>query len=513
MLSEFITGPKLQFILSQVKNAGKKSGGKRWHFKDKYFALTILHASPKTYRLLRSILELPSIKSLKMIMRNISVYPGFNQNILDALQKKLAHSPPSAKLVIVTMDEMSMKEGVSYDRGRDVLEGFREEADRGEELANHAIAFMVRGITEKWKQPIGYFLSSGTMSGAKMKELLVECINKLQAIGLTILVVISDQGSNNRNLFGTQLGVTPESPYFIQNSEKIFVMYDPPHLVKNVRNNFKKHGFTIDGKHILWRHLREFYNADSSKQIHMAPKLTKTHIDLPMFSTLRVRFATQVLSHSVASGIAFMAQWDIIDKEAEHTATFIENMDQLFNCFNSKSLSSTAKMRHAFTATSGHKEYLTKMVKWIKSIRCNTKRPLPCLAGWEMSINALLQLWDTLNTKYGVSFLLTNRLNQDCVENLFSIIRAKGAQRDNPDAGQFRAAFRQVMVDLVMVPSKSANCENDVDKFVCSLEQVSKQQVSPPPQAQPQPSVMDNVPWSVKSILSVCSLPPQAHTL
>jgi hypothetical protein len=95
------------------------------------------------------------------------------------------------------------------------------------------------------------------------------------------------------------------------------------------------------------------------------------------------------------------------------------------------------------------------------------------------------------------------------VENVFSIIRAKGAQRDNPDAGQFRAAFRQVMVDLVMVPSKSANCENDVDKFVCSLEQVSKQQVSPPPQAQPQSSVMDNVPWSVKSILSVCSLPPQ----
>ena len=59
-------------------------------------------------------------------------------------------------------------------------------------------------------------------------------------------------------------------------------------------------------------------------------------------------------------------------------------------------------------------------------------------------------------------------------ENLFSIIRAKRAQSDNPDAGQFRAAFRQVMVDMVMIPSKGGNCEEDVDKFICTLENINK---------------------------------------
>jgi hypothetical protein len=48
-----------------------------------------------------------------------------------------------------------------------------------------------------------------------------------------------------------------------------------------------------------------------------------------------------------------------------------------------------------------------------------------------------------------MTFLLTNRLIQDCVENLFSVIRAKGAQRDNPDAGQFRLALRQVKYKFV----------------------------------------------------------------
>ena len=68
-------------------------------------------------------------------------------------------------------------------------------------LPYHAIAFMVRGIAKKWKQPVGYFLSSGPMPGKTMKTLLLMCIDKLRAIGLRPLVVVADQGSNNRNLF------------------------------------------------------------------------------------------------------------------------------------------------------------------------------------------------------------------------------------------------------------------------------------------------------------------------
>ena len=64
--------------------------------------------------------------------------------------------------------------------------------------------------------------------------------------------------------------------------------------------------------------------------------------------------------------------------------------------------------------------------------------------GWDMGINCLLQLWDTLHTEHQFKYLLTNRLNQDCVENLFSVVRAKGAGYDNPDAKQFRSAFSQV---------------------------------------------------------------------
>ena len=83
-------------------------------------------------------------------------------------------------------------------------------------------------------------------------------------------------------------------------------------------------------------------------------------------------------------------------------------------------------------------------------------------------------LWEVLSIQHGFKFLLTNRLNEDCIENLFSLMRAIGARKGNPDAGQFRAEFQQVMVDNVMAPSKSVNCEADVDSFICSLKHMKE---------------------------------------
>ena len=61
-----------------------------------------------------------------------------------------------------------------------------------------------------------------------------------------------------------------------------------------------------------------------------------------------------------------------------------------------------------------------------------------------LSINSLQAIWDELHQKHDIKFLFTRQLNQDCVENLFSVIRSKGAARDNPDSQQFRAALKQV---------------------------------------------------------------------
>ena len=55
-------------------------------------------------------------------------------------------------------------------------------------------------------------------------------------------------------------------------------------------------------------------------------------------------------------------------------------------------------------------------------------------AGLGDAIQSLLCLWEELCQYQNVKFLLTGRLNQDSLENLFSVIRGKGEHRDNPDS-------------------------------------------------------------------------------
>ena len=81
-----------------------------------------------------------------------------------------------------------------------------------QQVKEDELVFMVRGIVNKWKQPFGYFLSSSPMQGSNMATLLKEAISLFQEIGLHVLVVVCDQGSNNRNLFEKQLGVEKENP-------------------------------------------------------------------------------------------------------------------------------------------------------------------------------------------------------------------------------------------------------------------------------------------------------------
>ena len=94
-----------------------------------------------------------------------------------------------------------------------------------------------------------------------------------------------------------------QRPYIVHNNNKIFVMYDPPYLLKYICNNFMKSNYRYDDIDMKWECVVDFYNKDKVMSIKMAPKLTDRHITLPPFGAMRVNLAAQGLSHSVAAGI------------------------------------------------------------------------------------------------------------------------------------------------------------------------------------------------------------------
>jgi hypothetical protein len=68
-------------------------------------------------------------------------------------------------------------------------------------------------------------------------------------------------------MFSSGCKVSEEKPYFEHAGQKIFVLYDAPHLLKNVRNNFKRTGFhTVKGQ-IKWDFVEKLYAFDEQNSL------------------------------------------------------------------------------------------------------------------------------------------------------------------------------------------------------------------------------------------------------
>ena len=68
---------------------------------------------------------------------------------------------------------------------------------------------MARGLVENWKQPLAYYLVNESCGSEKVKEKLEDVIEKVEKIGLKVLAVISDIGSNFQKLI-REMGITPD---------------------------------------------------------------------------------------------------------------------------------------------------------------------------------------------------------------------------------------------------------------------------------------------------------------
>jgi len=79
------------------------------------------------------------------------------------------------------------------------------------------------------------------------------------------------------------------------------MLYDVPHIFKNIWNNLLTHNFVIDGK--VFKCIHQMFDEDQKSNLRLAGKLTKYHFELLPLKTMNVRLATQLLSHSTAAAM------------------------------------------------------------------------------------------------------------------------------------------------------------------------------------------------------------------
>ena len=357
---------------------------------------------------------------------------GFTEKSLYVIKQRAESLPAAGKICPLLMDEISLKSHLFYDISKDHLVGLEDFGDGKSSglVANSALVLMARGILHNWKQPIAYFLVNESCDAYRLKDIISEALLHLESMGLNVVSIISDQGSNFLSFIQSQ-NVTAEEPYIQMRGKNYFVIFDPPHLLKSVRNNLLKYNFEFENKESNWDDIKSFYNKEQKQAIRTAPKLTERHINPNGFMKMRVKLAAQIFSHSVAAGITLYASLGGLSKSAIGSAEFLERVDKIFDTCNSLSFKDAKKQRRPFSQASPHLKIMKDGIQLFKSLKVINKstkedktNKLKCLNGWLITLNSMISLWEKLFQSGTISFLVTRQLNQDSLENFFWIHQA-----------------------------------------------------------------------------------------
>ena len=209
---------------------------------------------------------------------------------------------------------------------------------------------------------------------------------------------------------------TEDKPYLEMDGKQYFTIFDPPHLLKSIRNILLKYQFLFDGKTATWSDITAFVKKEQTLAIRTAPKLTHRHISPPPFGKITVKLAMQVFSHSVSAGIYTYTTLGGLHADAIGTAQLLAKFGKIFDSCNSLSFKDGKICRRPLTASSPHRKEIEEGIKFIKSLTVidsgtgeDRTSQLKCLKGWCITLKSIYDLWHKLQREHQIaSFAIDN---------------------------------------------------------------------------------------------------------
>lgn len=201
----------------------------------------------------------------------------------------------------------------------------------------------------------------------------------------------------------------------------------------------------------------KLYDVDCRSALRMCPKLTDNHFVLPFGKKMKVSYAVQVLSNSVRVGLEALVISKLLPIEAQNTAQFVQQVDQLWNLMNC----------HTFNANNIEEiqeidAFKTWIEKWtFINNEGKIKESLPFKKCFLITLASLAALLRELLTKDGHQSLCSRRINQDSLENTFSEIRQdRGGFDSNPELQKATQNLSIVSSANLLARNVTTNCEN-----------------------------------------------------
>lgn len=152
------------------------------------------------------------------------------------------------RVVVLTFDAMYLREHVEYCRFNDRVFGVEEiDANRRTKATAQALlVFMIRSVFGGWTHIVGHHFTRSSYPKEELEKTIMSYLHHLHDANFEVKAIVCDQEPSHVSLFRS-LGVNREKPFIKCPScfEKIFVIFDPPHLLKSTRNNLINNDFVV----------------------------------------------------------------------------------------------------------------------------------------------------------------------------------------------------------------------------------------------------------------------------
>lgn len=401
----------------------------------------------------------PSQRTLRRRLQDLKFSSGILDQVFVLLKEKVETMSVKERDCVLLLDEMAITPSMEFDVGTGEFTG-HVTLPSHEGVATHACVFLLGGITSRWKQVVAYYFTGSSISGNVLCDIILEIIRCSEQIGLRVQCVTSDMGAANQSMW-RQFGIVSGKNSILQNyilnpvdpARKIYFIADVPHLLKNIRQCLQSNTvinipeqirdkYKLPSTVVDCNHIKELHDFDHTNDLKLVPKLTKDVIEPNKFNKMKVAGARTFLSHETSCGLKFISS-EIDKVEYRTTAWFVELVNKWFTIMTA---------RHPVTALSTftperYEEAINFLREVMMVFECieigKYGHWKPVQSGVRLSTQSVLDLQDLFLHQNSYKFLLTSRLSQDCLENLFSCVRSI---QKVPTALQFKNNLKIICV-------------------------------------------------------------------
>ncbi|XP_055337664.1 uncharacterized protein LOC129587779 [Paramacrobiotus metropolitanus] len=316
---------KIGFIKEQVLLLGIKPECRRYFPEMLSWAAALHVKSAAAYRMISSTsaLTLPCESSIKKVMKPYRSGPGMQQLQLknvDRISKRA--KTDRERLVNLHIDEISVRPKYSYKGGKIVGQAYNCASP-----ATEVVAFMITGVASGVSE-IVMLVPSHNMTAEELHKETMDVLSALEERGIKVVSIITDNHKKNQSLFSllARLAAMDDQTCWIPNpfaqDRPLFLVIDPVHIIKTIRNNWYQHGTLIypsirrffkdepedtDVLSAHWSHFQHAYSIEQTSNLKATP-LTAVSVAPNSLERQNVNIALKVFSERTARGLELMAK-------------------------------------------------------------------------------------------------------------------------------------------------------------------------------------------------------------